>query len=34
MIGTAASLFTAIVVTREIFTILLGRNMMTEKSFG
>lgn len=34
MIGTAASLFTAIVVTRVIFDLLLGRNLMNEKSFG
>lgn len=34
MIGTAASLFTAIVVTREIFQFLLSRNKMTVKSFG
>ncbi len=34
MIGTAASLFTSIVVTKEIFSFLLGRNLMTEKSFG
>ncbi|NTW82185.1 MAG: protein translocase subunit SecD [Chlorobiaceae bacterium] len=34
MIGTSASLFTAIVVTREIFNGLLGKNMLTEKSFG
>jgi len=34
MIGTAASLFTAIVVTREIFQFLLSRNRMTAKSFG
>lgn len=34
MIGTAASLFTAIVVTREIFQFLISRNLMSEKSFG
>jgi preprotein translocase subunit SecD len=34
MIGTSASLFTAIVVTREIFNGLLGKNMLTDKSFG
>ena len=34
MIGTAASLFTSIVVTKEIFSFLLGRNLMTQKSFG
>ena len=34
MIGTSASLFTAIVVTREIFHLLLAKNLMTEKSFG
>ena len=34
MIGTSASLFTAIVVTREIFHILLAKNLMTDKSFG
>ena len=34
MIGTAASLFTSIVVTKEIFSFLLGRNLMTHKSFG
>nr|WP_203415238.1 protein translocase subunit SecD [Pelodictyon luteolum] len=34
MIGTAASLFTSIVVTREIFQFLLSRNKMTAKSFG
>ena len=34
MIGTAASLFTAIVVTREIFNFMLSKNMLTEKSFG
>lgn len=34
MIGTSASLFTAIVVTREIFNVLLGKNLMSEKSFG
>ena len=34
MIGTAASLFNSIVVTKEIFSFLLGRNLMTQKSFG
>jgi len=34
MIGTAASLFTAIVVTREIFRLLIAKNMMSAKSFG
>ncbi len=34
MIGTGASLFTAIVVTRVIFDLLLGGRFMTEKSFG
>jgi SecD/SecF fusion protein len=34
MIGTSASLFTAIIVTREIFNGLLGKNMLTQKSFG
>ena len=34
MIGTAASLFTSIVVTKEIFSFLLDRNLMTKKSFG
>jgi SecD/SecF fusion protein len=34
MIGTSASLFTAIVVTREIFHLLLAKNLMTDKSFG
>ncbi|NTW68415.1 MAG: protein translocase subunit SecD [Chlorobiaceae bacterium] len=34
MIGTAASLFTSIVVTKEIFAFLLGRKLMSEKSFG
>ncbi len=34
MIGTSASLFTAIVVTREIFHLLLAKNLMSEKSFG
>ncbi|MEI7707771.1 MAG: protein translocase subunit SecD [Chlorobium sp.] len=34
MIGTAASLFTSIVVTKEIFSFLLERNLMTQKSFG
>ncbi len=34
MIGTAASLFTAIVVTREIFNFMLSKNMLSEKSFG
>lgn len=34
MIGTGASLFTAIVVTRVIFDFLLGKGFMNEKSFG
>lgn len=34
MIGTGASLFTAIVVTRVIFDLLLGKGFMNEKSFG
>lgn len=34
MIGTAASLFTALVVTKGIFDLLIGRNLMNEKSFG
>ena len=34
MIGTGASLFTAIVVTRVIFDLLVGRGFMNEKSFG
>ncbi|HHE07693.1 MAG TPA: protein translocase subunit SecD [Chlorobaculum parvum] len=34
MIGTAASLFTAIVVTRALFDLLLGSKFMNEKSFG
>ena len=34
MIGTSASLFTAIVVTREIFNLLLAKNLMSDKSFG
>ena len=34
MIGTSASLFTSIVVTKEIFSFLLSRNVMSEKSFG
>jgi len=34
MIGTSASLFTAIVVTREIFNLLLSKKLMSEKSFG
>lgn len=34
MIGTGASLFTAVVVTRVIFDLLLGGKFMTEKSFG
>jgi preprotein translocase subunit SecD len=34
MIGTAASLFTAIVVTKEIFNFMLSKNMLSEKSFG
>ncbi len=34
MIGTGASLFTAIVVTRVIFDLLLDRGWMNPKSFG
>jgi preprotein translocase subunit SecD len=34
MIGTGASLFTAIVVTRVLFDLLLGSKFMDEKSFG
>jgi preprotein translocase subunit SecD len=34
MIGTGASLFTAIVVTRVIFDLMLGGKFMTDKSFG
>ena len=34
MIGTSASLFTAIVVTREIFQRLLSKNLLSDKSFG
>jgi SecD/SecF fusion protein len=34
MIGTAASLFTALVVTKSIFDLLIGKNLLTEKSFG
>ena len=34
LIGTSASLFTAIVVTREIFHLLLAKNLMSDKSFG
>ncbi|MBM3422189.1 MAG: protein translocase subunit SecD [Chlorobi bacterium] len=34
MIGTAASLFTAIVVTKEIFAFMLSKNMLSAKSFG
>ncbi|NTU67859.1 MAG: protein translocase subunit SecD [Chlorobiaceae bacterium] len=34
MIGTGASLFTAIVVTRVIFDLLVGSGFMDEKSFG
>ncbi len=34
MIGTSASLFTEIVVTREIFHLLLAKNLMSNKSFG
>jgi len=34
MIGTSASLFTAIVVTREIFHLLFAKNLMSDKSFG
>lgn len=34
MIGTSASLFTAIVVTKEIFQRLLAKNLLSDKSFG
>jgi SecD/SecF fusion protein len=34
MIGTAASLFTAIVVTRVLFDLLMDSKFMNEKSFG
>jgi SecD/SecF fusion protein len=34
MIGTAASLFTSIVVTKEIFSFLLSKRLLSEKSFG
>ncbi len=34
MIGTAASLFTALVITKAIFDLLIDRNLMTAKSFG
>jgi len=34
MIGTAASLFTSIVVTKEIFSFLLSKNLLSDKSFG
>jgi preprotein translocase subunit SecD len=34
MIGTAASLFTAVVVTKEIFTFMISKNILTDKSFG
>jgi preprotein translocase subunit SecD len=34
MIGTGASLFTAIVVTRVLFDLFLGSSFMNEKSFG
>uniref|UniRef100_Q3ANT9 Protein translocase subunit SecD n=1 Tax=Chlorobium chlorochromatii (strain CaD3) TaxID=340177 RepID=Q3ANT9_CHLCH len=34
MIGTAASLFTAIVVTREIFNFMLFKEKLSTKSFG
>ncbi|NTW57416.1 MAG: protein translocase subunit SecD [Chlorobiaceae bacterium] len=34
MIGTSASLFTAIVVTREIFNALLSKSLLSDKSFG
>lgn len=34
MIGTAASLFTAIVVTREIFNFMLSKEKLSTKSFG
>ena len=34
MIGTAASLFTALVITKVIFSLLIEGNLMTVKSFG
>ena len=34
MIGTAASLFTALVITKVIFNLLIEGNLMTVKSFG
>lgn len=34
MIGTAASLFTALVITKVIFDLLIEGNLMTVKSFG
>ncbi len=34
MIGTAASLFTALVITKVIFDLLIERNLMSSKSFG
>jgi len=34
MIGTGASLFTAIVVTRVLFDLFIGSSFMNEKSFG
>jgi preprotein translocase subunit SecD len=34
MFGMAASLFTAIVVTKEIFALMFSRNMLSGKSFG
>lgn len=34
MIGTAASLFTALVITKVIFDLLIEHNLMTVKSFG
>lgn len=34
MIGTAASLFTALVITKLIFDLLIEKNLMTVKSFG
>lgn len=34
MIGTAASLFTALVITKVIFDLLIESNLMTVKSFG
>ncbi|MBN1278330.1 MAG: protein translocase subunit SecD [Chlorobium sp.] len=34
MIGTAASLFTAIIVTKEIFGFMLSRNILSARSFG